>query len=267
MKVQYEQSLSSYIDGLQKKGLYYFLRPSAIKEINFSEQAFKLAAYRLQKKGRIKRVRGDFFIIVPLEYQDGGLPASWFIDDFMNYQNAFYYVGILSAAAIHGASHQQPMVFQVISSKQMRPIVIDKIRIEFYYNKNLKNTPVVSVKTETGYMKVSSPEATAYDLVRYVESAGQINNVATVLTELSEKINMASLIESERNVELDISVLQRLGYLLEYLDIEFPRDELANIVSSGKPKYRLLVTGKKDEVIEKNKTWKIIVNEKVEPDL
>lgn len=266
MKVLYEQSLSSYIDSLQAKGRYYFLRSEAINVIGFSPQAFKLAYYRLQKKGRVKRVRDDFFIIIPLEYQSGGLPASWFIDDFMKNQNIHYYVGILTAAGIHGASHQQPMVFQVIANKQMRPILIGKVRIEFYYNKHSENVSIVSVKTETGYMNVSAPEATAYDLVRYMGSAGQINNVATVLTELSQQINMEKFLQWVRKGGLDISVLQRLGYLFEYLKMEFPADEFSKFISEQKPKYRLLAPGKKDEIIEKNKTWKIIVNEQVEPD-
>jgi hypothetical protein len=37
-------------------------------------------------------------------------------------------------------------------------------------------------------MRVSTPEATALDLVRYVTAAGHIGNVATVLAELSEKL-------------------------------------------------------------------------------
>jgi len=30
-------------------------------------------------------------------------------------------VGVLSAAAIHGAAHQQPMIFQVVTDKPTRP--------------------------------------------------------------------------------------------------------------------------------------------------
>ena len=42
------------------------------------------------------------------------------------------------------------------------------------------------VKTVTGSIRVSTPEATALDLLRYVAAAGYLSNVATVLHELAE---------------------------------------------------------------------------------
>lgn len=35
-----------------------------------------------------------------------------------------YYVGLLSAAALHGAAHHQPQEFQVVTNKQFRPAVL-----------------------------------------------------------------------------------------------------------------------------------------------
>jgi len=48
------------------------------------------------------------YVLVPLEYLHAGAPPpSWFIDDLMKAMERPYYVGLLSAAGIHGASHQQ----------------------------------------------------------------------------------------------------------------------------------------------------------------
>ena len=104
MKMDNYQTLSKFIDIFQKKGRYFFTQEEAVKHIGFSHDAFRFAVYRLSAKNRIKRVRGDFYIIIPLEYQGGGsLPVSWFIDDYMQYEKVTYYVGLLTAAAIHGA--------------------------------------------------------------------------------------------------------------------------------------------------------------------
>lgn len=46
------------------------------------------------------------------------------------------------------------------------------------------------LKTPTGYMNVSTHEMTAFDLVRYVKSAGYLNHVATILSELQEKFDL-----------------------------------------------------------------------------
>ena len=64
-------------------------------------------------------------MIVPLEYQiAGGPPAAWFIHDLMAAMQLPYYVGILTAAALHGASHQQPQEFQVITDRSVRPLTV-----------------------------------------------------------------------------------------------------------------------------------------------
>jgi len=42
---------------------------------------------------------------------------------------------------------------------------------------------VIDHKTDTGNMKISSPELTALDLLRYARIAGTIDSVATILSE------------------------------------------------------------------------------------
>src|SRR4029079_17586204 len=101
-----------------------------------TKNAFKKAAHRLIQKGKMNRIRGDFYTLVPLEYQaSGSLPATWFIDFFMKHLKQSYYCGLLTAAALHGAAHQQPMVFQVVTTKPMRAIQVGNLQIEFLYKK------------------------------------------------------------------------------------------------------------------------------------
>ena len=98
-------SLSEYIDSLEASGRTVFLREQAIKKLKVSKDAFKLAAHRLVKKKRIAGTKSGFFIIIPLQYRtSGALPATWFIDELMKFHQKPYYVGILSAALLHGAA-------------------------------------------------------------------------------------------------------------------------------------------------------------------
>lgn len=62
-------------------------------------------------------------------------------------------------------------------------------------------------------MAVSSPEATAFDLVGYPRHSGGLSNVATVLTELAESLDPALLVSLASLSP--VPVAQRLGYLLE----------------------------------------------------
>ena len=54
--------------------------------------------------------------------------------------------------------------------------------------KRLREVPVQSVNTPRGTLLVSTPAATALDLVGYQHQAGGLDNVATVLSELAERI-------------------------------------------------------------------------------
>jgi len=175
-----------------------------------------------------------------------------------------YYVGILSAAAIHGAAHQQPMLFQVVTDRPTRPARAGRVRIGFHMGRHVGQVPVVAIQTETGTMRVSTPEATAFDLVRFAPAAGHIGNVVTVLGELAEKIDPQPLAQIADLYAL--SDVQRLGYLLEQLGEKRLADPLAERLKTRRYRPILLAPGqaKGDSPIDPR--WRVIPNEKVEVD-
>ena len=52
------------------------------------------------------------------------------------------------------------------------------------------------LKTSNGRIRVSTPESTALDLVRYCDRASHLNHVASVLAELAEKIDLQTLVQA-----------------------------------------------------------------------
>ena len=81
-----------------------------MQALGVSANAFRKAAQRLARSRRLVRVRGDFHVIVPLDYYRAGItPPEWFIDDLMRHLGVRYYLGALTAAAYHGATHQRAM--------------------------------------------------------------------------------------------------------------------------------------------------------------
>lgn len=257
------ESLSHYIDSLQAKGNYFLLKNNAIQHLNMSFAAFKSSVTRLIKKKRLVRLKNNFYLIVPLEYRNmGAPPPEWFIDQLMKEYGAKYYVGLLTAASLHEASHQQPQIYQVITNKVMRPIKIGRARIHFYFKKNFEGLPLSKIKTPTGYMLVSSPELTAFDLVSYLKQSGHINHVSTIFTELGEKIDSAKLFEVA--VSFQYACIQRTGYILDYVGFKNKTKLLLQLVS---PRYYPLRADKKGNFLNKSEDWHIYVNEQLEPDL
>lgn len=260
-------TLSAYLDHLRMDGRYWLSRKEAIFALQISDQAFKHAAHRLSLKGSLKRVRGDFFIIVPPEHRViGALPAAWFIDALMKHLGQQYYVGLLTAAALYGVAHQQPMTFQVITNKPTRDITVGRVFIEFSYKNTMCSHFYQFKKTMSGMMQVSTPEMTAFDLVRYMNAAGQVNHVATILCELVDQLDAEKLAELLRNGKVEMTAAQRLGYLLDRLRLPIDLLPLENQLKQCKKSRRLLVLSSEQPVIEYNRRWHIEVNEQVEPD-
>ena len=209
--------------------------------------------------------RRGFNVIVPTEYREAGSPpATWFIDDLMQFARRPYYVALLSAAAVHGAAHQQPMRFQVVTSVPMRSATAGRVVIDFHVSVSLDSTPVAQVQTDTGYMRVSTPEATAFDLVRFVAAAGGLSNVATVLAELADRLRADEL----RAVAMDRTSpeVQRL-HLLDLVGRQQLADPLARALSGRRVRPVASASGSPRGVSTPQSPWRVIVDESVELDL
>ena len=92
---------------------------------------------------------------------------------------------------------------------------------------------VIERKTDTGTMKMSSPELTAFDLFRYIHVAGGVDAVATVVKDLGGKIDGEKL--AAMAVHFDRACVQRLGYLLDRLGHADRAQALHSRLTATKP--------------------------------
>ncbi len=204
----------SVIEALQASGLYSFTRADLRDKLDISDGALKSFISRQVKGGRAVHLRRGYYSVVPAEYLNSGAPpASWFIDGLMKHLGCNYYIGLLTAAELYGASHHKPQVFQVVTEASNRPISAGRNFIHFYKSSSLKQADTVMKKTTTGYMSVSTAEQTLIDLVRYMSECGGTGNVVTVFSELAPEAiskKLKKLLKNEKT-----PVVQRVGLLLE----------------------------------------------------
>jgi predicted transcriptional regulator of viral defense system len=266
-----------YIEDLAATGRYHFLAKEAQKALGASAAAVKVTLSRLSKRGVIASPARGFYVIVPPEYRSlGCLPADQFIPALMKTLNLPYYAGLLTAAQYHGAAHQRPQQFQVFLEKRRLPIACGRVRVVFLIRKRLREVPVQSLNTPRGTLLVSSPEATALDLVGYQHQAGGLNQVATVLSELAEKIEPAELAAAA--AAAPVPWAQRLGYLLERVGApekaaslkEYVRArarESAPLLANAPKPSRLPDPrrARRDKVV-RDADWKLYVNAEVQPE-
>lgn len=260
------RTIAEWVEEQQASGRYTFTREDVETSRGGSSVAVQTALRRLKQKGRIVSPRRGFYVVVPPEYRAAGCPpASWFIDDLMSYLGRHYYVGLLTAAALHGAAHQQPMVFQVVADRATRPMQAARVRIEVHTSRTVTVMPVTRAETETGSMAVATPETTAFDLVRFFSAAGHWSNVATVLSELAEKIDADRLVQVADLVQLPD--VQRLGYLLTVVGQGELADPLARWLAKRRTTIVHLRTDRPRGDVEVDSRWRLIPNEMIDIDL
>jgi predicted transcriptional regulator of viral defense system len=265
-ETQRQRKVIDFVEELQSSGRYTFSFEEVSMEVDVSDVALRSAIRRTKKKGRLVSPRRGFFVIVPIEYRStGSPPASWFVDDLMRFLQQPYYVGLLSAAAIHGASHQQPQIFQVITNLPTVSMSAASVRLEFFRKRKIEASETMQTKTETGRMIVSSPETTVFDLIRHVHACGHLSNIATVLAELAEVLDPNKLAAAAETASCP--EVQRIGYLFELVGQHALAEPLAAMLDNRRKRPVLLrpTTNSKDAPFSER--WALFINEEVEPDL
>jgi predicted transcriptional regulator of viral defense system len=253
-----------FINGLLKNGRYTFSRSELQRELGLEPDSLSVLISRSKQEGIIASPVKGFFVYVPPEYSSlGCLPAADFIHQLMKYWNDDYYVGLLSAAAVYGAAHHQPQAYQVMTTKGHRPIKVGAVRIVFYKSKNVGILPVLNKNTNTGVIKVGSPETTAFDLVTKISDAGGMGNLSTVLLELSERLSKRALVAVAKILDRT-QYIQKLGFILDELGYSHLTESLHKMVTHKTTKFIPLISTKSIMECERNLKWKIIVNESVE---
>jgi predicted transcriptional regulator of viral defense system len=256
--------LGDWVESLQQRGIYTFLRQDALAASGLSADAVNKSLQRLAKRRRIAKVTDSFFVVIPTEYMNAGSPpASWFIHALMEARQQPYYVGLLSAASLHGASHHQPQEFQVVTSAAVRPINVARQRLHFFTRRFMETTPVIDIKTPTGMIHVSTPAATVLDLVRFSNVAGHLDNVATVINDLAEKLTPEAMLETARHYG-EIPTIQRLGYLLELVGAKAVAGPLAKWLATQHSRAVPLRPGRPIASAMPNFRWRILANQAVE---
>jgi hypothetical protein len=93
---------------------------------------------------------------------------------------------------------------------------IGRLRVDFYVKSHLSGTPLSVFAGMPAPLAVSSPEATALDLIAFSHRIGGIRRAAEVIADLKGAMSLVGLRAALR-AEIQTAVKQRLGYVLMVL--------------------------------------------------
>ena len=265
------QSIADWISSKPPRGKYTFSREEVVEAFpQMKANAISTALSREVRKGRLMIPVQGFYVIIPDEYALRGFaPQPFYLDDLMRHLGRNYYVALLSAASYLGAAHQSPMTFSVmLEPPTMRGKTTEKYATKYFYRSSIPMEYVEKRQTRTGYINVSGPELTAIDLVAYQQRNGSITRAATVLAELSPRLDFAKAGSDFLKVA-PVACFQRLGYILEeVLEEKDTADALFSLMQEAHTRMQPapLKPGVPATNCEVNSRWKIQMNETIEID-
>jgi predicted transcriptional regulator of viral defense system len=255
--------LSTIPDRYLAEGRYSASLSNLCRDLGVPDYSIRQAYQRWRAKGWAFSPTRGLYVFVPSSHRSHGvIPPLWYVDPMMRHLRREYYVGLLSAAEQHSSAHQAPQVFQVFVDRELEDRVVEGHRLEFHTHRSVKETPTHRLTVPSGFVRVSSREATVADLVAFVDSSGGWSNVATAIGELaSDALDPEALASTARRYPL--SVRRRIGWVLDRVTegltepLRAQLTDLSDVIDLVKP-------GSEDGLIDRR--WGVRVSSGIEVD-
>lgn len=256
-------------DWLVAHGRHFVTNAEIAELVDVPESDVRHSLRRQREANTIVPVTKGAWVPVPPQYRRNGVPPiDHFIDPLMNYLGHRYYVGFLSAAAVHGASHQASMVFQVATDGALRSRSIGSHPVSFIRRSDVAKRATIRHLVPTGRINVSTPEVTVLDLVEAPQFGGGLSNVATVIADLLTDDRLDPGLFAEQSTYYSTSVVQRAGHLVDRMGDEtgaaIDLAPLAAHIAGAQP-VDLLPAAERPG--ERDERWNVVANIEIEADL
>jgi len=251
-------------DALIAQGRHTATTPELLELTGLDRATLHIGLHRLRQSGSIVSPARGLYAVVPAQYRAwGSPPAEWFIDAMMEHLRRAYYIALLTAAAMHGAAHQAPQIFQVMTDKRVSGRELGRNRIHFYTSRYIAETPTERRPGPSGYLRLATRETTAVDITQHPRQSGGLGNVATVLVELGE---LDGAILAHIAAPRGKAVVRRLGWLLESYRPDVSLEALREAASpeQGAP---TLLSASGPARGHLDRSWGVRINTDVQPDL
>ena len=256
------------IDSLLAHGQTAMTTDQAADLLEVPSEQVRVRMHRLVRDGRVFSPARSLWVAISPQYRTWRvIPGAQFIDPMMTHLGRDYYVGWLSAAEMYGAAHQRPQVLQVAVDRHVPDRDIERVRLRFTERRHLAELPRIRQNVPTGQIWVSSPEVTAFDLATSPRRGGGVNNIVTVLIELTDDNRLDDFRLGEAANRFSLAAIRRLGYLLDRIEkpnLAEPLHELSEQRRNFPPDLLAPGSGNHGDI---DVRWRLRINTHVEPDL
>ena len=244
--------------GLEEKEMGVFEICDAKRILGTGPAAVNSVLSGLYKKGRVRRIERGKYMLVPAR---AGLEGYWSEDygAVVPHLVGEYYVAFAAAMDHWDMTEQMTRLIYVATPRRKKSPTVDFgfVTYQFVTLARKKFFGIVESPSDTKF-NVSSKEKTLVDALMCPQYCGGISEVSKAMWEVREEVDWSLVLEMAERMGISV-VLQRLGYLLEALEIE---EEIAESISSqvaGRP-YQLLAAYYPSKTAETSRRYRLKVN-------
>ena len=226
---------------------------------NSTKDAVKKLMHDMIKRGLLLRLKEGVYWIIPYDQDPAAYFPNWHLVTQYLVGDAEHYIGYYSAMEIHSLITQPSLVERIVVNQQIKPsmLEIQGVNFQFIYH-NPRHFFGGKKTWIDGFNKVncSDLEKTFVDCLYKPDYSGGIVEIAKAIYKSKDKIDYQKLYHYCERFKAQ-SVIKRLGFLLELLEINNPiSDDLQRIKSNSfillEPSYE-----KKGKWIHK---WNVLQN-------
>ncbi len=226
--------VSAFADARLAAGHVAFSMSQLVKETSLTVSAARSQLRRLGHKiVRISKAHPFFLIVSPEHFSRGSPPVDAWLDDYFQWLEHPYYLALQSAASAHGSNPQSIQVIQVMTNTPRRPVTVGQLHVVFFVKRGIQDTPTQILANASAPTRVSTPAATAFDLIRYAARIGGIGRAVETLRPLLPLIDQTAL-RAVLEAEDETATAQRLGYVFD----KTGKARLAAVVKNWLPAIR-----------------------------
>jgi len=252
------------IRSIQERSRYFF-EPAEFAQlagVPANSPSVGRALRRLAKRGFIKRIAKapTGWLIIPAEQAHyGAPPVTWWLDDAMKGREPDYYVALLSAAKHWGSAHYAIQTTQVMVASPRRSMTVGKLKVDFVVKRGLEKTPTTVVSADVAAWKVSTREATLFDLMRHQAHVGGIESIARIVRDFGPFL-VGDEITKAANATAQVATAQRLGFLFDRLRMSHAANRLDEWLVGRRMPYHPLEHGEGQDVPIIDERWHVRYN-------
>lgn len=189
-----------------------------------SNDSVKKLMRDMVKRGLLLRLKDGVYWIIPYEQEARTYFPNWHMIAKYIVGGADYYIGYYSAMEIQSIITQPSLVERIVVNKQIKPSIlrINNIKFQFIYHNNNHFFGAKKIWIDSfNKVNCSDLEKTFVDSLYKPDYAGGITEIAKALYKSKKLIDYEKLYNYCKQFKAQ-SVIKRLGFLLDLLDISNP---------------------------------------------